>query len=40
MYPKQPESLFSLLNWATKKNQALLSIKSWLVNRDPYKGLL
>ncbi len=26
-------------NWATKKT-LLLSIESWMVNRDPYNGLL
>ena len=25
--------------WATKKNLALLSIESWLFNRDAYSGL-
>ena len=25
---------------ATKKTQKLLSIESWLLNRDPYNGLL
>ena len=27
-------------NWSKRKNTLLLSMKSWLVNRDPYNGLL
>ena len=34
-YPWRSEDM-----WATKKNPNLLSIESWLVNRDPYNGLL
>ena len=26
--------------WATKKKPLQLSIESWLLNRDPYNGLL
>ena len=40
--PKEPnkKNRFRLFMWATaataQKNPALLSMKSWMVNRDPY----
>ena len=40
LYTQKNRSRGASSIWATKKKHLLLSIESWLVNRDPYNGLL